>query len=110
MPPIPLPPVQEKKEREIVRVGGVVKPPRQIYAPAPPYPALAKVASIQGTVVIEAVIDEQGNVINVRAVAGPPLLIPEALRTVMTWKYEPTYLDGVPTAVDMKVEVHFSMF
>ena len=109
-PPPPPPPVREKKEREIVRVGGVVKPPRQIYAPPPEYPALAKIASVQGTVIIEAVIDEQGNVINVRAVAGPPLLIPEALRTVMTWKYEPTYLDGEPTAVDMKVQVHFSMY
>ena len=109
-PPPPPPPVREEKGREIVRIGGVVKPPRQIYAPPPQYPELAKISSVQGTVIIEAVIDEQGNVINVRAVAGPALLIAEALRTVMTWKYEPTYLDGKPAAVDMKVEVHFSLY
>ena len=103
------PPVREKKKNEIVRVGGVVKPARQIYAPRPEYPALAQMADVQGTVLIEATIDEHGNVIDVRAAGGPPLLIPEALSTVMTWKYEPTYLNGVPTSVRMEVKLHFSL-
>lgn len=103
------PPVGEKKENEIVRVGGVVKAGRQIYAPRPEYPELAEMAGVQGTVLIEAIIDEYGNVINARAAGGPPLLIPDALRTVMTWKYEPTYLNGIPTSVRMEVKVHFSL-
>jgi TonB family protein len=103
------PPPPVKKEREIVRVGGLVKPPRLLYGPPPHYPPLAQMAKIQGTVLIEAVIDEKGNVTNARAIEGHPFLIPEALRTVLQWKYEPTYLDGEPAAVRMVVTVHFSM-
>lgn len=98
----------EKKEKQVLRVGGDVQPPRKLYAPAPKYPALAESAHVHGAVMIEAMIDEKGNVVNARAVQGHPLLIPEALRTVMLWKYEPTYLNGVPFPVQMTVTVNFS--
>ena len=108
----PAPPVAaasaEPKNKEILRVGGDVKPPRKLFAPAPKYPALAESAHIQGTVLLEAVINEKGDVVNVHAVQGHPLLIPEAMRTVMLWKYEPTYLNGVPYPVVMTVTVSFS--
>jgi len=105
-PPIAAP-VAAPKPKEALRIGGDVKPPRKILAPAPQYPALARSARIQGVVVIDATIDEHGNVVNARAMDGPPLLIPEALRTVMLWKYEPTYLNGVPYPVKMTVTVSF---
>lgn len=54
---LPPPPV-----KRILRVGGNVKPPRQIYAEPVKYPAIAKAAKIQGVVVIDAVIDQQGDV------------------------------------------------
>lgn len=106
--PPPVAPVAEKKEKQILQVGGDVKPPRKIFSPAPHYPALAESAHIHGTVLIEAVIDEKGNVVNARAVQGPSLLLDEALKTVMQWKYEPTYLNGVPFPVQMTVTVNFS--
>lgn len=106
-PPVAAP-AAPKKDNEILHVGGDVKPPRKLFSPAPKYPALAQSAHIQGIVLLEAVIDEKGDVVNVRAVQGHPLLIPEAMRTVMQWKYEPTYLNGVPYPVEMTVTVTFS--
>jgi len=107
-PPVAAPaPVAAPKET--LRVGGNVKPPRKLFAPAPNYPPLARSARIHGDVAIEAVIDEHGNIVNARAVSGPGLLIPEALRTVMLWKYEPTYLNGVPYPVTMTVTMTFSL-
>lgn len=102
----PPPPPAEKR---IVRIGGDLKPPRQIYAPQPAYPVIAKQAQIQGTVVIDAVIDEHGNVVQARALTGPPLLIPAALAAVAQWRYQPTYLNGQAISVAMHVEVHFML-
>jgi protein TonB len=108
VPPPVTPPAPEKKEKEILRPGGDVKLPEKIFAPPPRYPALARSAHVQGTVLIDAVIDEHGNIINARVVEGHPLLVPEALRTVMLWKYEPTYLNGVPYPIRMTITVNFS--
>ncbi len=99
-PPPPAP-------KRIVRVGGNLKPPRQTFSEQPVYPFLAKQARIQGVVVIDAVIDEQGNVVQAHVVSGAPLLIPAALQAVMHWKYEPSYLNGEPISVAMHVEVNF---
>jgi protein TonB len=108
MPPPVAAPVQEKKAKEILRPGGDVKLPQKIFAPPPRYPALAKAAHVQGTVLIDAVIDEQGNIVNAKVLEGHPLLVPEAMRTVMLWKYEPTYLNGVPYPIRMTITVNFS--
>jgi protein TonB len=60
-------------------------------------------------VIVNAVIDEHGNVVGARALSGHPLLIPAALKAVLQWKYEPTLLNGTPVAVEMEVKVHFSL-
>jgi outer membrane biosynthesis protein TonB len=64
---------------------------------------------ITGTVVIEAIIDEHGNVTGERAISGPALLIPAALSAVSKRRYEPTVLDGDPTPIDLRVEVSFNI-
>jgi protein TonB len=93
--------------KRVLRVGGNIRPPRQIYAPAPEYPIIAKQAQVQGTAIIDAIIDEKGNVVQAHAVSGPGLLLAAALQAVASWKYEPTLLNGEPTSVEMHVEVHF---
>jgi len=95
--------------RRIMRVGGDVKPPQPISTPQPQYPAVARAARIEGVVTIDAVIDEQGDVVRARVVGGPPLLISAALEAVTRWKYEPTYLDGQPVEIETHVEVHFHL-
>jgi len=90
-----------------VRVGGQVKPPRVIYSLQPEYPDIAKLTNVEGTVVLDAVIDTAGNVVNARVISGPALLRKPALDSVKQWKYEPSKLDGQPTSVEMVVSIQF---
>jgi protein TonB len=95
--------------KQPVRIGGNVKPPRLIYGPAAIYPVLAGQAHVHGLVVIDAIIDEHGNVVQEKVVSGHPLLVQAALKAVSQRKYEPTVLDGEPTPVDLRVEVNFQL-
>lgn len=107
--PAPAAPVVALGPKRPVMVGGDVKPPRLIFGPEPRYPTLARQSRISGIVVIEAVIDEHGNVTGMRAISGHPILIPAAMEAVSKRKYEPTVLDGEPTPIDLRVEVSFSI-
>ena len=106
-PPMPAPVVERPKGP--VRVGGVVRPPRLIFGPPAVYPTLASQSHVHGIVVIDAIIDEHGSVIQEKVVSGHPLLLQAALKAVSERKYEPTILDGEPTPVDLRVEVNFQM-
>jgi periplasmic protein TonB len=103
------PPAPKDKSRAPVRLGGNVRAPRQIHRVEPRYPALARQTHIAGTVVIEAVLDEFGNVVEMKIVSGHPLLLQAALDAVRQWKYEPTYLNDVPVAVQMNINVTFTL-
>jgi periplasmic protein TonB len=103
------PPIPAAVSRKPVRVGGRVKPPRLLHQVAPIYPVLAKQTRIQGIVQIDAIIDAEGNVVEMQAVSGPPLLIPAALHAVSQWKYEPTYLNDQPIAIQFVVTVTFQL-
>jgi periplasmic protein TonB len=103
----PAPPVTEGPKVP-VRVGGNVKPPRLLFGPEPEYPILARQSRLSGIVIIEAIIDEHGNVKGMRVISGQPLLVPAAMSAVSKRKYEPTVLDGEPTPIDLRVEVSFS--
>jgi protein TonB len=101
----PGPPAPPKQD--MVRVGGDVKAPALLQKVQPDYPAVARTAHVEGTVVIDAVIDKNGSVVSEHAVSGPGLLIPAALNAVHQWKYSPTYLNGQPVDLAMQVTVDF---
>jgi protein TonB len=103
----PPPPGAATTKSGIVRVGGDVKRPKVISAPPPEYPFLAQRAKITGVVTLEATIDEHGNVVNLRPIKGDQMLINAALKAVKQWKFEPTYLNGVPVSVQLEVDVSF---
>ncbi|MBZ5696556.1 MAG: energy transducer TonB [Acidobacteriia bacterium] len=103
------PPPPPAKKEKILRVGGVVKAPRELYKPGPIYPSLALTARIQGVVNVDALIDEHGDVVKAQPIDGPVLLVPSAIACVLKWKYEPTYLDGDPVSIRMHVTVKFSL-
>ena len=92
-----------------VRIGGNIQPPRAIYSPQPMYPTLARQAKIQGAVQINAIIDAEGNVVEMKVVSGHALLLQNALDAVSKWKYQPTILNGTPVAVELIVTVHFRL-
>ena len=43
----------------------------------------------------------------IRLIAGHPLLVEAAIDAVKQWRYEPTYLNGVPVPVILTAKVHF---
>jgi periplasmic protein TonB len=106
---VPIPAPHPPSTKRIVRVGSSLKAPRQTNLVQPVYPTLAREAHVFGTVVVNAVIDEHGNVVQARALSGHPLLIQAALNAVLQWRYEPTTMNGTPVAVEMEVTVHFNL-
>ena len=64
---------------------------------------------VDGRVTLRAVIDENGNVVNVSVVESVRLLDGAALKAVRQWKYEPTYLNGKAVPVVMSVFVDFKL-
>jgi len=106
---VPLPAAPVVQPRAPLRVGGRVRPPRVLSKPSPAYPPLAKQTKVQGDVTIDAVIDTEGNVVEMRVVSGHPLLISAALDAVKQWKYEPTYLNDQAIAVQLIVTVTFQL-
>ena len=57
----------------------------------------------------KAVPDESGNVVEMKIVSGHGLLIQAAFDAVRQWKYEPTYLNDEPVAVQMFINVSFQL-
>jgi protein TonB len=100
---------QPAEPSEPLRVGGSVTYPKKTRHVNPVYPSIAAAARIQGTVVLEATIDERGHVANLRVLVSIPLLDTAALEAVRQWTYEPTLLNGSPVPVLMSVNVRFEL-
>lgn len=100
---------KENKPKAPIRVGGRVRQPQVIRSVEPVYPALARETHLQGVVVIDAILDESGNVVEMKVVSGHPLLIQSAVNAVKQWKYQPTYLNDEPVAVQLIVSVAFRL-
>lgn len=80
-----------------------------IHRVQPAYPALAKQARIQGSVVLRAIINREGVIENLQAMSGPPMLEQAAIEAVKQWRYKPYLLDGEPIEVETQVTVNFSL-
>src|SRR2546421_7956558 len=59
----------------------------------PKYPPAALAVRAQGAVQIEATINKEGNVTNLKVLSGDPVLARAALEAVRQWRYKPYYLD-----------------
>ena len=79
-----------------------------VHRVAPQYPAQAKEARLQGTVVLQAVIGKDGSVHSVRALKGNPVLAQAAMDAVKQWRYRPYALNGEPVEADTEISVTFS--
>lgn len=108
----PLPgvaPPPEPREAAPVHVGGSITRPSRVYDVAPVYPAVARAARVEGTVILEAVIDSEGAVRDVRVLRSVPLLDQAASEAVRQWRFTPTRLNGEAVPVVMTVTVTFRL-
>jgi protein TonB len=93
-----------------IRVSGGVVTGLKIHDVLPQYPPMAKIARVQGPVVLAAVIGKDGSIQGLRVVStASPLLVQAALDAVKQWKYKPYILNGEPVEVDTTVTVNFTL-
>jgi protein TonB len=102
--PPPAPP-----RKDPVPVGGNIRPPTRMVYVQPVYPAIALAARKEGTVILQAVIDEDGSVREVKVLRSIPLLDDAAVQAVSRWTFTPTLLNGTPVPVVMTVTVGFTL-
>jgi protein TonB len=105
----PPPEISPRRAKPIERrvVGGDVQAAKLVNAPKPEYPTLAKVARVQGTVRLEAIIGTDGRVQDLQVISGHPMLVKAAMEAVSQWRYQPTLLNGVPVEVQTEINVNF---
>lgn len=104
--PPPPPPVAPPPP---IRVGTTVRTPQKVRDVHPVYPATARAARVEGTVIIEATIGIDGRLVDTRLLRSIPLLDQAALDAVRQWEFTPSLLNGVPVPVIMTVTVTFKL-
>jgi protein TonB len=92
-----------------VPVGGNIRPPTRVLYVQPVYPQIALAARKEGTVILQAVIDENGSVREVKVLRSIQLLDEAAVHAVSQWKFTPTLLNGTTVPVVMTVTVTFTL-
>ena len=110
LPPEP-PASTDTREAHITRVkrGGEVQHANLVHQVKPSYPHMAIIMRVQGAVILEAIIDREGRVENLKVLSGHPLLIRASCEAVQQWRYRPTLLNGEPVDVLTQVTVNFNL-
>jgi len=94
----------------VVRLDEVSNPPRLIKRVNPVYPEEARKGGIQGVVLLEALVDGEGEVSRVKILKSESsVLNKSAIDAVKQWVYEPYILEGKPTSVLFTVTVRFKL-
>ncbi len=75
----------------------------------PVYPAIARAAHVEGSVIVEAIISRTGTIESLHVVSGPPMLREAALDAIREARYQPYRLNGEPTEVETRITVNFRM-
>jgi TonB family protein len=92
------------------RVSGDVTRPEILSSTRPIYTEIARRSRVTGTVIVEAVIDEQGNVTDTRVLKGLPMGLSEAaVEAIKSWVFKPATLKGRPVPVYYVLTVNFQI-
>jgi TonB family protein len=89
-------------------VSGGVLNGKAVSKPQPEYPPIARAAGASGTVTVQILVDEEGNVVSASAVSGHPLLQQAAVAAAREAKFSPTLLSGQPVKVSGVVTYNFT--
>jgi TonB family protein len=93
-----------------LRVGGGVTPPSLAYKIEPEYSEEARMARVEGTVLVRATIGADGTAQNMQVVKGMGLGLNEkALQAISQWKFKPGTKDGQAVPVLANIEVNFRL-
>lgn len=96
--------------RDLLPIGGPVQRPWKLYGPAPQYTEATRKARVQGTVILESVLDAEGCVIDARVLkAVHPELDRASLTAVRQWVFQPAELRGKPVDVFFDLTLSFQL-
>jgi protein TonB len=90
-----------------IRLSTEVMVGNLIHRVDPEYPEIARRSRVQGAVLLYALIGEDGRIRDLKALCGPPLLVPASLDAIRQWRYRPYELNGAPIAVETTIKVEF---
>jgi protein TonB len=107
--PIVVQPPDPPRPSGPVRVAELPVSPRRIGDTRPVYPEIARAARVEGTVILEAVLDTTGRVTQLRVIKSVPMLDQAALEAVRQWRYTPSLYGGHPVSVLMTITVRFAL-
>jgi TonB family protein len=103
----PIPPIKRPEVPKTPRNMGVLNG-KATSLPKPPYPQPAIKLNIQGTVTVQILIDEKGNVVSAKATSGHALLRAAAEKAAWNAKFSPTLLSKVPVKVTGVIHYNFT--
>ncbi|HXR76615.1 MAG TPA: TonB family protein [Bryobacteraceae bacterium] len=96
------------KDEGVLRIDPGITPPKIKIKRAPNYSREAEKARIQGTCILDIVIDEQGMPTNISVLSPIGFGLDEkAVEAVSTWRFKPATKDDKPVKVEATVEVNF---
>ena len=101
------PPPEAKPTPRAAPISGGVLNGKAISLPKPAYPPIARAARASGTVTVQVLIDENGNVVSAHAVNGHPLLQAAAVGAARQARFSPTKLSGQPVKVTGVIQYNF---
>jgi periplasmic protein TonB len=93
----------------VIRISGGVMAGNIVSKVDPVYPDDARAAHISGTVVMAAIIGNDGHVQSLSVVSGPQRLQAPAVAAVKQWVYRPYMLNGQPVTVQTVINVNFDL-
>jgi TonB family protein len=104
-------PTVDKAGQTIQHIGGGVSAPILTHQVPPEYTAEAKLAKMQGTVLVNLIVDEAGAPEYVHVLRGlSDGLDDKAVEAVRQYKFTPAMEDGKPVPVSLNIEVDFRIF
>jgi len=104
----PSPPKPTPTPRKMVVSGGVLNG-KVVSKPQPSYPEAAKAARVSGVVAVEVLVDEEGKVIEAKALSGNPLLRDPAVEAARKARFAPTRLRGEAVRVRGVITFNFAL-
>ena len=83
--------------------------PEAVTKVQPIYPDLAREASVDGTVVVQALVGKDGKVKDTKVVKSVAMLDAAAVTAVRQWVFKPALSNNKPVAVWVAVPVKFTL-
>ena len=94
---------------EALRISSGITGGQIVHQVTPVYPALARTQGIEGAVLLEATIAEDGTVSHVTVLGGPSPLAEVAQGAVQQWRYTPFELNGRPVPIRKQITIKFTL-